>query len=39
MAEKTDYTRPELTVYGSIEELTNDLGGAGDDAPLGSQLL
>jgi hypothetical protein len=38
MVEKSDYTRPELTVYGSIEELTNDLGGAGSDGPLGSQL-
>ena len=38
MAEKPDYTRPELTVYGSIEELTNDLGTVGSDGITGSQL-
>jgi hypothetical protein len=32
------YEPPELIKYGSIEDLTGDLGGAGDDGLTGSQL-
>jgi len=39
VVEKSDYIQPELTVYGSIEELTNDLGTVGDDGMTGSQLV
>ena len=39
MAEKPDYTRPELTVYGSIEELTNELETGAGDGITGSSLI
>lgn len=39
MEDKSGYTRPKLVVYGSVEELTNDVGTVGADGLTGSQLL
>jgi hypothetical protein len=37
--ERQPYEAPELTVYGSVAELTQQTGGGGDDGLIGSVIV
>lgn len=34
---KKPYSSPRLIIHGTVQEITKNLGGAGDDGPFGSQ--
>ncbi|MBE9041277.1 hypothetical protein IQ235_10845 [Oscillatoriales cyanobacterium LEGE 11467] len=37
-ARKTTYTRPELTAYGNVENLTQKGGASSTDVPVGTPV-
>ena len=37
-AQKQDYTRPQLTTYGNVENLTQQGGASSTDVPLGTPV-